>query len=459
MSYTLSETETPTLWQVVYSGRVDAADRHAAVEAGLQASANTPVSGILVDLMNAEVAMSTIAEFMLGQKVSTHPKFQKVRIAFLHRPGAESDSTFLETVEANRGMNTSVHTDRASAMRWLSKGISNKHEEAEAEATGKRITKESADTDQKVREAQIQLLYQQTKISLSGSLIVALTACVVFWQVLPQWKLTLWAGLLILLTLLRGCSIFAFQRRVPLSSDIDRWATLHVIGVTLSALIWTIPIVFLWPAGYPAYQLIWPMIILPMSASAVATYYTWTTSYASFVVLTIVPISLRFFAEGEFHLYVLGLLALLFIFILLRAGKVMHAASVRTFEFGIRNESLNVDLKEVLTLKEQLNAQLQQEITERTLTEQEKEKLIQKLQAALDTIKTLEGVIPICMHCKGIRDDKGSWNQLEAYITEHSDAQFSHGICDDCLKEHYPDVDMKRMKAGNPNDSLNAESA
>lgn len=43
------------------------------------------------------------------------------------------------------------------------------------------------------------------------------------------------------------------------------------------------------------------------------------------------------------------------------------------------------------------------------------------------------------MHCKEIRDEKGCWNQLEKYITEHSDAQFSRGICDKCLKEHYPE--------------------
>ena len=69
----------------------------------------------------------------------------------------------------------------------------------------------------------------------------------------------------------------------------------------------------------------------------------------------------------------------------------------------------------------------------------EKNKLVTELQGALEEIRTLKGIIPICMHCKEIRDDKGSWNQLEKYITEHSDAQFSHGICEKCLKEHYPD--------------------
>ncbi|MBE0583952.1 MAG: PAS domain-containing protein [Desulfofustis sp.] len=69
----------------------------------------------------------------------------------------------------------------------------------------------------------------------------------------------------------------------------------------------------------------------------------------------------------------------------------------------------------------------------------DKEKLIVKLQKALGEIKTLRGILPICAHCKKIRDDSGYWNQLETYIKEHSEADLSHGICPDCLKKHYPD--------------------
>ena len=57
-------------------------------------------------------------------------------------------------------------------------------------------------------------------------------------------------------------------------------------------------------------------------------------------------------------------------------------------------------------------------------------------------VKTLGGLLPICSFCKKIRDDKGYWNQIESYIHEHSDAEFSHGICQECAKEHYPDMDL-----------------
>ncbi len=63
------------------------------------------------------------------------------------------------------------------------------------------------------------------------------------------------------------------------------------------------------------------------------------------------------------------------------------------------------------------------------------------LEAEIDRVNTLSGIVPICMHCKGIRDDKGYWNKLEDFISKHSFAEFSHGICDKCLEEHYPELD------------------
>ncbi len=64
---------------------------------------------------------------------------------------------------------------------------------------------------------------------------------------------------------------------------------------------------------------------------------------------------------------------------------------------------------------------------------------MRELQAALDDVRTLRGIIPICMHCKKVRDDQGYWKQVETYVGEHSEAQFSHGICPECTKSLYSD--------------------
>jgi len=72
----------------------------------------------------------------------------------------------------------------------------------------------------------------------------------------------------------------------------------------------------------------------------------------------------------------------------------------------------------------------------------EREKIIEKLQKALGEVKTLSGLLPICSHCKKIRDDQGYWNQIEAYIHKHSGTEFSHGICPDCARKFYPEFNL-----------------
>jgi hypothetical protein len=78
------------------------------------------------------------------------------------------------------------------------------------------------------------------------------------------------------------------------------------------------------------------------------------------------------------------------------------------------------------------------DISERKKIEKEREEVIVQLQKALSEVKTLRGFIPICASCKKIRDDKGYWNQIESYIQTHSEAEFSHSLCPECVKKLYP---------------------
>jgi len=65
---------------------------------------------------------------------------------------------------------------------------------------------------------------------------------------------------------------------------------------------------------------------------------------------------------------------------------------------------------------------------------------VKELEEALGHVNTLQGILPICMHCHNIRDDKESWHRIEEYLEKHSDVQFSHGVCDKCLNDHYGDL-------------------
>ncbi len=81
---------------------------------------------------------------------------------------------------------------------------------------------------------------------------------------------------------------------------------------------------------------------------------------------------------------------------------------------------------------------LEAEVTERRRVQQANEKLIEDLQEALAQVKKLSGMLPICASCKKIRNDEGYWEQIEAYIRDHSEVEFSHGLCPECAKRLYP---------------------
>ena len=84
------------------------------------------------------------------------------------------------------------------------------------------------------------------------------------------------------------------------------------------------------------------------------------------------------------------------------------------------------------------------DISKRKQIEKDRDNLIQSLQNAIDEIKTLKGIIPICSYCKSIRDNEGAWDRIEAYLAKHSDAEFSHGICPKCLSKARTDAGLDK---------------
>ena len=83
-----------------------------------------------------------------------------------------------------------------------------------------------------------------------------------------------------------------------------------------------------------------------------------------------------------------------------------------------------------------------EDVTERIKYENELKLKNKELQIALSEIKELRGILPICSFCKKVRNDTGYWEQIEVYIHNHTDADFSHSICPECLKKNYPDFDF-----------------
>ncbi len=100
----------------------------------------------------------------------------------------------------------------------------------------------------------------------------------------------------------------------------------------------------------------------------------------------------------------------------------------------------NVLLREMNHEISAAHQSLTEEVTERKRIEKEREDLIIELQESLNNVKTLKGLIPICSNCKKVRNDDGYYEQLEKYLSEHTEAEFSHGLCADCYATLYPEL-------------------
>ena len=138
----------------------------------------------------------------------------------------------------------------------------------------------------------------------------------------------------------------------------------------------------------------------------------------------------------SFRNFTLGICIPLTVGLLVMTGDGLHLAlAVLTLPFGIAmllvHRQVNRGLAEHLRLVDRLSA-----------SEKAQAELIGELRAALGAVKQLTGLLPICANCKKVRDDFGYWNSVEHYISAHTDAKFSHGVCPDCFPKLFPGIPL-----------------
>jgi len=127
-----------------------------------------------------------------------------------------------------------------------------------------------------------------------------------------------------------------------------------------------------------------------------------------------------------------------------REGRTAHAEHIHFLPDGLKTFA-EITTSPIMDESGQVRqvVHIARNITERKLVEEEREKLIVELQTAISEIKTLRGLLPIYMNCHKIKTEHGAWNKLETYISKHSDAEFTHGICPDCFLKQMGDIEKE----------------
>jgi CheY-like chemotaxis protein len=133
--------------------------------------------------------------------------------------------------------------------------------------------------------------------------------------------------------------------------------------------------------------------------------------------------------------------------IVIITGMANEFIAVEALKRGVR-DYLVKDIIHAEALQKAIGNAIDKTSLQRKVEKQriELEQKVRELQEALTHVKQLQGLLPICMWCKKIRDDKNSWLQIEEYISQHSEVEFSHSLCQECKEKHYPEI-ANRQKA------------
>ncbi|MFZ2631520.1 MAG: hypothetical protein WA081_09760 [Desulfosalsimonadaceae bacterium] len=288
----------------------------------------------------------------------------------------------------------------------------------------------------------LETLYRQSNIGFSGNLAVALCIGFLFWQKFQSLFILFWllAMLAVLFWRFRITRGFKTADRKTISPKI--WFLRYGICMALTGILWGSFGIY---ADFTASQLYLSITLITLSGIVAAAVATTAASIPTFLVFSIpilLPFGMLLMFSGEFEKTILGILVVLYLGVTTQAARRLNNVIMESLTYRYEKIQLLNDLQNEKKQVMGLNKQLERDIEKRKLTEKEKERLIAELQKALGEVKTLSGLIPICAHCKKVRDDKGYWNQIESYIHERSDADFSHSICPACAKILYPDIEI-----------------
>jgi hypothetical protein len=290
-----------------------------------------------------------------------------------------------------------------------------------------------------VRAEQERLLYVKAPMALTATLVNAPIVVFILWNEVGHATLVAWLIYMMALSMGRLWLRHEYWRKPPAPIQDSHWGAWYLAGIALSGVGWGAAGVFLFPVGSLPHQLFIAFVLAGMTAGAVAAYSAMLRGVLLFALPALIPLTIQFLAQGDdLHLAMGGMTAL-YATLMVFLGRTMHQTIITSLNLRFENRDLVAYLGAAKGQAEQLNEELTFEVNERKRAQKERERLITELQDALANIKILRGLLPICSHCKKIRDDDGSWQVVEVFVRDHSEADFSHSICPECLNKMYPE--------------------
>ncbi len=185
-----------------------------------------------------------------------------------------------------------------------------------------------------------QLFYQAWVHNLS-SIIVAICAAVATWRVVDHTSLLIWLAVFVLVYSCRWLISFNFHKAHPKRTAVYKWIHLQFGAIIASALVYSAPVVFLWPENAPLEQMVWVITLTATPALAVARDSVWKYADLPFICLTLLSIVVRLFFNDGFPYTILGILGIIYGLTLVEIGRVMYKTNLENLLTGVKNQQLN----------------------------------------------------------------------------------------------------------------------
>jgi hypothetical protein len=290
----------------------------------------------------------------------------------------------------------------------------------------------SATSGPKIEAKQTSLLFSHLPVILLATSLNSAVLTLTLWNHVSHSVLLLWLASIQLTVVLRGVLLLQ-QRRKP---EAARWGRWFFVGTLVSGVCWGAAGVLLFTPHSVPHQTFLALVLGGMSAGAVTTLSASFPVVMAYVIPALLPLVVRLFAEGDQIQVAMGGMAGLFLVLMVHISWRWFRATLTLLTLEVSNGQLIAQLKSEIAERQLIEEDLRKA---RDFLEERVAERTAELQQAMDKVKVLRGLLPICSSCKKIRDDQGYWTQLETYIHRHSEAEFTHGLCPNCAEALFQD--------------------